>query len=249
MLSNAAATVAKQDLAEERAQFLAILRNLKAPGEQHVLTGVPRSGTTLTCHLLNQLPNTLALHGPINTAPGGSRRGVRHDRASSARRAPSARPRRVTTKHIGGKLPVSDLRALRRLGLRPPMAQYGEVRIDKPLGGFLLVIKRPAAFTALLEPGRALSLLRGDSQPAVGAVLVEHIGVPVARARARRRAVRCASARRSRESTTASRASSTCCHGSSTPTGASARACDPALRRHGGLARPVAAAITPLAEQ
>jgi hypothetical protein len=33
-----------------------------------VSTGLPRSGTTLTCHLLNKLPNTVALHEPI--APG-----------------------------------------------------------------------------------------------------------------------------------------------------------------------------------
>jgi hypothetical protein len=30
-----------------------------------VLTGLPRGGTTLTCHLLNQLPDTVALHEPI----------------------------------------------------------------------------------------------------------------------------------------------------------------------------------------
>ena len=30
-----------------------------------VLTGLPRSGTTLTCHLLNKLPDTVALHEPI----------------------------------------------------------------------------------------------------------------------------------------------------------------------------------------
>ena len=33
-----------------------------------VLTGPPRSGTTLACRLLNTLPDTVALHEPI--APG-----------------------------------------------------------------------------------------------------------------------------------------------------------------------------------
>lgn len=33
-----------------------------------VLTGLPRSGTTLACRLLNLLPDTVALHEPI--APG-----------------------------------------------------------------------------------------------------------------------------------------------------------------------------------
>lgn len=31
-----------------------------------LITGVPRSGTTLTCHLLDKLPNTIALHEPIS---------------------------------------------------------------------------------------------------------------------------------------------------------------------------------------
>ncbi len=31
-----------------------------------ILTGIPRSGTTLVCYLLNQLPNTIALHEPYN---------------------------------------------------------------------------------------------------------------------------------------------------------------------------------------
>src|SRR4051812_14424558 len=31
-----------------------------------IITGIPRSGTTLTCYLLNQLPNTIALHEPYN---------------------------------------------------------------------------------------------------------------------------------------------------------------------------------------
>ncbi len=30
-----------------------------------ILTGVPRSGTTLICHLLNQLPGVGALHEPL----------------------------------------------------------------------------------------------------------------------------------------------------------------------------------------
>ena len=31
-----------------------------------LLTGLPRSGTTLICHLLNKLPDTVALHEPLN---------------------------------------------------------------------------------------------------------------------------------------------------------------------------------------
>jgi len=31
-----------------------------------LITGLPRSGTTLTCHLLNKLPNSVALHEPLS---------------------------------------------------------------------------------------------------------------------------------------------------------------------------------------
>ncbi len=30
-----------------------------------ILTGIPRSGTTLICYLLNKIPNTVALHEPM----------------------------------------------------------------------------------------------------------------------------------------------------------------------------------------
>src|SRR5205823_4866217 len=46
--------------------------------------------------------------------------------------------------------PISDQYAAE--GLRPALAARGEIRIDKDLDAdFLLVIKHPAAFTALLE--------------------------------------------------------------------------------------------------
>ena len=34
-----------------------------------VLTGIPRSGTTLSCHLLNQLPQCVALLEPMQVPP------------------------------------------------------------------------------------------------------------------------------------------------------------------------------------
>ena len=44
-----------------------------------VLTGVPRSGTTLTCYLLNKLPDTVALHEPMQ----GMNRGTNDPRELS----------------------------------------------------------------------------------------------------------------------------------------------------------------------
>lgn len=37
------------------------MRNRVADGRNVVLTGLPRSGTTLVCYLLNKLPDTVAL--------------------------------------------------------------------------------------------------------------------------------------------------------------------------------------------
>ena len=120
-----------------------------------ILTGVPRSGTTLACHLLNQLPNTLALHEPINTALAGGDHASACDKIErffGETRASALGHGKVATKHIGGRLPVNPIsEQYGPSGLRPALAQHGEVRIDKPLDeGFLLVIKHPASFTALL---------------------------------------------------------------------------------------------------
>ena len=123
-----------------------------------ILTGVPRSGTTLTCHLLNQLPDTLALHEPMDVtrfASLGSHAAVCDavEQFFGETRASVLGQGKVTTKHIAGRLPVNPIsEQYAASGLRPALAQRGEVAIDKPLGaGFLLVIKHPAAFTALLE--------------------------------------------------------------------------------------------------
>ena len=39
---------------------------MKSLSNNIILTGLPRSGTTLTCHLFNKLPDCVALHEPIN---------------------------------------------------------------------------------------------------------------------------------------------------------------------------------------
>lgn len=121
-----------------------------------ILTGVPRSGTTLTCHLLNQLPNTLALHEPMDVAfasLGGDAICEKIDRFFSTTRRSALLDKTVETKHIGGRLPVNPISdAYSDRGLRPTLATRGEVRIDKALdANFVLVIKHPAAFTAVLE--------------------------------------------------------------------------------------------------
>ena len=55
-----------------------------------ILTGIARSGTTLSCSLLNKLPQCVALHEPMNPAelvdlllPGRAARADAHGRAGS----------------------------------------------------------------------------------------------------------------------------------------------------------------------
>jgi hypothetical protein len=75
-----------------------------------VLTGLPRSGTTLACRLLNTLPDTVALHEPI--APGkfadaedesAVLEGV--ERFFRRMRRMIRREKVALSKNVGGKIP------------------------------------------------------------------------------------------------------------------------------------------------
>ena len=75
-----------------------------------VLTGLPRSGTTLACRLLNTLPDTVALHEPIasgkftdaedeSAVPEGAERFFRRMRRMIRRE------KVALSKNVGGKIP------------------------------------------------------------------------------------------------------------------------------------------------
>jgi hypothetical protein len=121
-----------------------------------VLAGLPRSGTTLTCHLLNKLPDTVALHEPIS---GVFKRLGDHDeirreveRFFDATRESIGTRGVAISKHRAGRVPdnpVGDQHS--ESGLRQRAVVKGEIAVDKELGpSFLLAVKHPAAFTALL---------------------------------------------------------------------------------------------------
>ena len=120
-----------------------------------VLTGPGRSGTTLTCHLLNKLPNTVALAEPIS--PGKFEHLMPDVEAvcdgierfySKMRRM--ARTRGVViSKHVGGVVPDNPKAVLD--GARQRVVEKGEIPVGKQLRpGFFLAIKDVAMFTALL---------------------------------------------------------------------------------------------------
>ena len=89
-----------------------------------LLTGIPRSGTTLCCHLLNQQDNAVALHEPLppkifdSISKTGALKSIRQFAYSARQEVLSGRP--LPSKHIDGSVPsnpvesdVSELRAER----------------------------------------------------------------------------------------------------------------------------------------
>ncbi len=123
-----------------------------------VLTGLPRSGTTLACHLLNKLPDTVALLEPIEPGrfagllPDREAVGDAMERWYRKARRRALREGEVITKHVGGEIPDNPFKASRD-GKEPRqwLASKGRIGVGKDLErDFFLVVKDPPMFTALL---------------------------------------------------------------------------------------------------
>jgi len=122
-----------------------------------LITGTPRSGTTLLCSLLNKLPDTVALHEPMNVwefpnCPDATAIADVIERFCGDTRKSLLEKGVAVSKHVGGLIPdnvAAD--QVNRSGTRLRHTEHGPVRIDKPLTDkFALAIKHPVAFTALL---------------------------------------------------------------------------------------------------
>jgi hypothetical protein len=121
-----------------------------------LITGTPRSGTTLVCSLLNKLPDIVALHEPMNVFEfvGRSSDEVAQivERFCAESRKSLLEDGFAISKHVGGKVGDNSAKA-DRTGKRTRQTEHGRIEIDKSLSkDFTLAIKHPAAFTALLEP-------------------------------------------------------------------------------------------------
>jgi hypothetical protein len=120
-----------------------------------LIAGTPRSGTTLTCHLLNKLPETVALHEPIRGSRFRSPEavcGLVRDFCDEQRISILER-KRATSKQQDGVVLDNPI-GTRRVGsdLRERLVSRGEMVIDKELSpDFILAIKQPGAFTATLD--------------------------------------------------------------------------------------------------
>lgn len=123
-----------------------------------LITGTPRSGTTLLCSLLNKLPDTVALHEPMNVWDFPNCRDAdavadKIDNFCAETRTSLHEKGFAMSKHVRGKIPdnvAAD--QVNRAGTRLRHTEHGPVVVDKPLtDNFTLAIKHPVAFSALLE--------------------------------------------------------------------------------------------------
>ncbi len=141
-------------------------------GNDVLLTGPGRSGTTLVCHLLNELPGTVALNEPLvpnHFLSGDPVVNVAAFFAKQRKRiATTGTAVSCTIDGAGTSNPVAEARTgfarllarvpgkfaathLGRYATREVIATRGPIDIDKELApGYLLVIKQPGALTALL---------------------------------------------------------------------------------------------------
>jgi hypothetical protein len=126
-------------------------------GNDVLVTGTPRSGTTLTCHLLNKLPDTVALHEPMKvktlsdlTSPDEICPAI--GRFLAEQRHSIANDGKAVSKNVSGAVPDNPFGSSRsHQGLRQSMASKGKIDIEKELSpDFWLVIKHNSAFAAVL---------------------------------------------------------------------------------------------------
>lgn len=146
-----------------RRQVTSKLGQLREKGEgarnanEHniVLTGPGRSGTTLTCHLLNKLPNTVALAEPLTPSrfeeqmPDYEAVCDELEKVYRRMRRKALKQGVVLTKHVGGIVPDNTKGKVG--SVRQRIAVKGYIPVGKDLDReFFLAIKQPGMFTALL---------------------------------------------------------------------------------------------------
>lgn len=123
-----------------------------------LLTGLPRAGTTLSCHILNSCPNTLALHEPLRPVDFNPAAGIQDALEYIANFAASTREQvlnegKALSQQKDGAVPENPVAANAiQNGLRPMdvSLDFIDVSARHLNPEFNLVIKHNALFTALL---------------------------------------------------------------------------------------------------
>ena len=122
-----------------------------------VLASVPRSGSTLTCHLLNKTTDVVALHEPIEPAKLASLNADASIRYIQyffdEQRAFILSQGLATSKSKQGKVPDNHMGSVdKQSGKRAFLLDGNQIKIDKPRGSnFKLLIKQPGLFTGMLK--------------------------------------------------------------------------------------------------
>ncbi|MFZ4413895.1 MAG: hypothetical protein ACOYOV_12495 [Bacteroidales bacterium] len=130
--------------------------NLTVP-KTILLTGLPRSGTTLVCHLLTSLPNVVALNEPMKVQElsilSTDKQFAAIDQFISENRDSLITNCLATSKHIEGKIPDNTFsNNASDKGLRVSLVEHGQLSFHKKLSeDFILAIKHNAAFAYLLN--------------------------------------------------------------------------------------------------
>ncbi len=123
-----------------------------------LLTGLPRAGTTLSCHILNNCPATLALHEPMKPgdfepAAGTDAALLRIQRFAEATRQQVLYDGKALSQQKDGAVPENPVAANAVAGgLRPMDVSLGVIDVSARAlpADFTLIIKHNALFTALL---------------------------------------------------------------------------------------------------
>ena len=117
------------------------------------VTGVPRGGTTLACHLLDACDDTVALFEPMDIHaldPSPAKAIGQVDQFYSDTRHQLLASGQALSKHRDGTVPDNPFDEPASDGRRRLVVEHGAIHVGRPAQGFTLVIKHNAAFTALL---------------------------------------------------------------------------------------------------
>lgn len=124
--------------------------------QTYLLTGIPRSGTTLACKILNDVANTIALHEPLN--PGGFKSNSRFDAALEAYKSIKDIEQRLINGEAfehGNKdalLLDNPISVAQTDDLRKAVAKRGLLSLPPQSKDSALVIKQNAFFASIIEP-------------------------------------------------------------------------------------------------
>ncbi len=122
-----------------------------------ILVGLPRSGTTLTCHLLNKLPNTVALHEPLKPIlfKDDSPAEITHriNQFCEQQRQSLLSQGIAESRTIGGKVPDNHIQGINQeTGKRANKIDGDTLKIEKSLShDFTLIVKHNAFFASILN--------------------------------------------------------------------------------------------------